>query len=145
MQLGNELSGEVAINATAGAAGTTDIEGAVCDMQNYEGVLMVVTMGAIVGNAVTSIKAQQDSAVGMGTAADLAGTKQVVADSDDEEVFIIDVHRPILRYVRLYVDRATQNATCTAMYFKYGGRKRPDTQGAGVNLEIHVSPIEGTA
>lgn len=139
----------IAIAPASGVAGTTDIEGVTLDMQGFEGVLMVVAFGAITGSAVTSIKAQQGAESDLSDAADLVGTGQTVADDDDEQVFYIDVFRPMKRYVRLYVDRATQNAVvASAIYIQYGiqsARKAPVTHGTGVSGELHVSPAEGTA
>lgn len=135
-----------AVTPTAGVAGTTAIEGSIVDMSGYEGVLMIVRMGAITTNAVTSIKAQQGAAAAMGDAADLEGTSQTIADSDDDEIFYIDIFRPQERYVRLYVSRATQNAVvASAEYIQYGPKAAPVTQPTGTNGETHVSPAEGTA
>jgi hypothetical protein len=135
----------IGITAAAGVAGTTDIEGATIDMSGYEGVLMIFTFGVITGSAVTSIKAQQDTASGMGTAADLEGTGQTIADTDDEKIFYIDLYKPEERYVRGYVDRATQNAVVTMSYIQYGASKMPVTHGTNVSGETHISPDEGTA
>ena len=146
MQLSKDIKISQAVTVTAGAAGTTDVTGAVLDMQGYDGVLMVVQMGAIVATAVTSIKAQQGQAANMSDAADLAGTGQAIADDDDEKTFYIDLVRPAERYVRLYVDRATANATLTAVYIQYKGSKAPTpAHGSNVSGEAHVSPAEGTA
>ena len=95
----------------------------------------------------TGIRAQQDSASGMGTAADLEGTAQVVADDADEKTFCINIHKPRERYVRLVVDRATQNAVVSsATYIQYGPRTIPNsTHGSNVAIESFVSPAEGTA
>ncbi len=135
-----------AVTVTNGAAGTTDINGATLDMQGYEGVLMIVTMGAIVAGAVTGIRAQQGAQSDLSDAADLAGSAQVIADTDDEKTFYIDLYRPAERYVRLVVDRATQNATVAAAdYIQYGARKMPVTHGSNVSGESHSSPAEGTA
>lgn len=136
-----------AITPTAGAAGTTDIEGTTLDMSGFEGVLMIVTFGAITAGAVTAITAQQDTDSAMGTATNLAGTGQTVADDDDGQVFVIDLFKPRERYVRLHVDRATQNAVvASAEYIQYGARKAPVTSASTtVNVESHVAPAEGTA
>ena len=137
-----------AILPSEGVAAATDLTGAILDMQGYESVLMVVTFGVITGAAVTSIKAQQDTAIAMGTAADLIGTGQTIADDDDDETFYIDLHRPMERYVRLYVDRATQNAVvASAWYIQYNGGalKMPVTHASGVSGEFHSEPAEGTA
>ena len=148
MNLSKNIKITQAITPTAGAAGTTAINGATLDMLGWDGVLMVVTMGAITGSAVTSINAAQDSASGMGTAADLLGTGQTIADTDDEDIFVIDLYRPIERYVRVEVARATQNAVVSsAVYYQYAGSnvKLPPSHGSTINIEQHSSPAEGTA
>jgi len=136
-----------AITPTAGAAGATDIEGTTIDMQGFEGVLMIVTFGAITAGAVTAITAQQGSASDGSDCTNLAGTGQTVADDDDGQIFVIDLYKPTDRYVRLHVDRATQNAVvASAEYIQYGARVAPVTSAsATVNVESHVSPAEGTA
>ena len=146
----NELSKNVkissAVTPTAGAAAQTAISGSILDMSGYEGALMIVRMGAITTGAVTSIKAQQDSAAAMGSAADLLGTSQAIADDDDGEIFYIDIFRPQECYVRLYVTRGTQDAVvASAEYIQYGLKAAPVTQPTGTNGETHVSPAEGTA
>lgn len=146
----NAISKEVkisqAVTVTAGAAAATDISGAALDMSGFEGVMVMVRMGAIVSGAVTSIKVQQGDASDLSDAADLEGSSQTVADDDDEQTFYIDVYRPTKRYVRLYVDRATQNATVSAAeYIQYGPRIVPTTHGSLVSGETHISPDEGTA
>ena len=131
----------------AGAA-SADRNGAILDMMGYRGVLMCVKFGAIATGAVTSIKAQQDSAVGMGGAADLLGTAIAVVDDDDDQMFIIDLYEPTKRYVRLVVDKDTSNNTVeTASYIQYGARNRPTTPTVTdkVTYERHESPAEGTA
>lgn len=146
MNLSKNVKISQAITVTAGAAGTDDINGATLDMQGFEGVLVVVTMGAITSGAATSIKMQQDSASGMGTAADLLGTAQTIADDDDEQTFYIDLYKPTERYVRLVVDRGTQNAVvASATYYQYGNHLGPVTHGTNVSGELHASPAEGTA
>jgi hypothetical protein len=107
---------------------------------------MVVRMGAITGSAVTSIKAQQGAESDLSDAADLASTGITIADDDDDQTFVIDLYRPTERYVRVYCDRATQNAVvASANYFQYMAKESPVTQGTGVTVETHVSPAEGTA
>lgn len=135
-----------AIAPSDGVAATSDINGVTLDMQDFEGVLVTITFGVITSGAVTTIKMQQDSASGMGTAADLLGTSQTIADTDDDGVFYIDLVKPRERYVRLVVPRATQNAVvASALYEQYGYRKPPVTHATEVSGELHISPAEGTA
>lgn len=146
MNLSKNVKISTAVTPTAGAAGTSDINGSILDMQGFEGVLVIVRMGAITSGAVTSIKMQQDTDSAGGTMADLTGTAQTVGDTDDDETFYIDLYKPAERYVRLVVDRGTQNAVvASAEYIQYGAHLAPTTHGTGVNGETHVSPAEGTA
>lgn len=146
MNLSKDMKISQAITVTNGAAGTDDINGVTLDMAGFEGVLMEITFGAITSGAVTSIKAQQDTDSAMGTAADLLGTAQTIADDDDEQTFYIDLVKPAERYVRLVVDRGTQNAVvASATYIQYGAHVQPTTHGSNVSGETHISPAEGTA
>lgn len=135
------------MTTTAGAAGTTDINGSAIDMSGWEGVLFIISFGAIVSGAVTSIKAQQDTASGMGSAADLLGTAQTIADTDDDKTFYIDIKNPRERYVRAVVDRGTQNATVgNITAIQYGPRTAPvAAHGTSVSGESFVGVAEGTA
>lgn len=149
MNLGKQVKVSTAITPAAGVAGTTDINGTTLDMANYEGVLMVCRFGVITGSAVTSVKAQQGAESDLSDAADLAGTGITVADDDDNQIFIIDLYRPTERYVRLVVDRGTQNAVVAeAHYVQYGPPKKMPVENNvtdAVTYELHVSPAEGTA
>lgn len=130
------------------AEGSADRNGAEFDMASFEGVLMVVKFGDIAAGATTSIKAQQDTATGMASAADLEGTGITVADDDDNQIFIIDLYRPLERFVRVVVDKdAANNTEEMAFYVGYGVRKYPVVQTLAdeVTYELHVSPDEGTA
>lgn len=130
------------------AEASADRNGEVFDMQGFEGVMMVVKFGDIAGSAVTSIKAQQGEESNLSDGADLEGTKQTVADDDDNQIFIIDLYRPKERYVRVVVDKdASHNTEEMAFYIGYGPRKEPTEMALAdeVNYELHVSPDEGTA
>jgi hypothetical protein len=148
MNIAGNLSPNVKITSALDyVSGTADRTGAVLDMQGYEGVLMIVKFAAIASSAVTTIKAQDDTAVGMGGAADLLGTGISVADDDDNEIFVIDITKPLNRYIRLYIDKDASNATAeSAIYVQYGARTLPvDNNTVPVTTELHVSPAEGTA
>lgn len=146
MNLSKQTKISSAVTPTAGAAGTTDINGSTLDMAHFAGVLMIVRMGAITAGAVTSIKAQQGDASDLSDAADLEGSAQTIADTDDDKTFYLDLYKPTKRYVRLVVDRGTQNAVvASAGYVQYEPLKAPTTHGTNVSGETHVSPAEGTA
>jgi len=119
----------VAISVSAGAAAATDITGATVNLANFEGVAFVVQLGAIVTGAITSLKLQESEDDSVWT--DVASSTVAVADDDDNQIKFLDYHRPAKQYVRLFCDRATQNATMTATYLLYGARSAPRTQPTG--------------
>ncbi len=144
MNLGKNVQLQIALDYVSG---TADRNGDEFDMQNYDGVLMVVHFAAIAGGATVSIKAQQDTVTGMGTAQDLLGTGQTVADDDDDQIFVIDLYRPLERFVRLVVDNDGANATAqSATYYGYHVNKSPTDNNVtdAVTYELHISPEEGT-
>ena len=134
--------------ANATAAGTSAINSSVVDMQGYDGCLFLTTAGAITAGGVQSLKVQQDEAVGMGAAADLAGTNITVADDDNNQSFWLDVKRPRERYLRLVISRATQNSVWGEIYaIQYRGRSLPVSNNVTDTItgEKHESPAEGAA
>src|SRR5262245_34237508 len=93
----------IAVTPTAGAAGVSAINGATLDMAGFESFMVMVAFGTITAGAVTSIKVQQGALANMSDAADLAGSGQTIADTDDDKVFYSDVFRPVKRYCRVVI------------------------------------------
>lgn len=130
------------------AAGTTDQNSSILDMQGFEGVMFIASFGTLTATQVTSIKAQQDTDSAGGTMADLAGTAVgPLADADSNKMLVLDVYRPEERYVRCVVDRGTANAVIDGIVaIQYNCHKAPITQGTTVSAsEASQSPAEGTA
>lgn len=123
--------------ATSAANGTT------IDTAGAEGVIFVTILGTAAAN--NGVKVQQDSASGMGTAADLLGS-QVLSDAT-ETTIVVQVHKPRERYVRPVCVRGTSTTVPGGFAIVYGLRTKPydnDSQ-TDVAAEVHVSPAEGTA
>lgn len=143
----DQVSVERSLNAVA--AGVTDQNGTGVDLQGYEGVMFVAAFGTLTATQVTQIKAQQSDDDGSSDAySDLEGTNVgPLADGDSNKLLVLDVYRPLKRYVRCVVDRGTANAVIDdVIAIRYGARAIPTTQPAGViDSEAHVSPAEGTA
>ena len=137
-----------AITVTAGAAGTTDVAGVVCDMSLFEVVECEITLGALTTGGTCTFKWQQSSDDGVADAySDLTGTLVTAdVDADDEKIISMVLVKPLKRYVRVYNDRATANSVCSAVYRQYGPlRNEPVTQGSNVITSSDISPVEGTA
>lgn len=133
---------------TLGAAAATTITSSALDMTGYEGVLFVVPFGTIVAGAVTSIKVQESATSG-GSYADLTGSGQTIADTDDDKLFYVDVQRPLLPFLKLVVTRGTQNATVGGIfaiqYNRAFSASGGTSQGTNVSGEAWNAPAEGTA
>ena len=127
------------------ASGTATRNGAILDMQGWDGVLMILTNATLAGSAAGDIHAESGAESDMSDAADLAGTKIAIADDDDDHVFCIDLYRPRERYVRGVITKNGANAQAESMmYIQYRGRKLPVADAGFDEYELHVSPAEGT-
>lgn len=129
------------------AAGSSDATSEYIDTAGFEGIRLVVGLGAIVANAVTAVRVQQCDTSG-GSYADLEGSSVTVADDDDYQCVVIDIFRPRERYLKVVTDRATQNATVDFILAElYGARVEPTTDDTAtvISREVHRSPAEGTA
>lgn len=126
------------------SANTSAIESSIVDMEGFESVWFFTDVN--VADAGNFIKAQQDDASNMSSAADLLGTAVIVTGAD--EAVGIDLVKPEKRYVRAVVIRAGSSTTAGPIWaLQYNGAFAPtDNITAGTeNHELHVSPIEGTA
>ena len=144
MNLSKNAKAVVISNAVA--AGITDLTSlSSVDMQNYESVMFIIQFGVITAGAATSVKCQQSA--DDSSFADLEGTSQTVGDTDDSKAFIVDIVKPLDRYVRPVVSRATQTSAIESITaILYGPREMPITIDATIGgSETHVSPDEGTA
>jgi len=121
------------------------LTGAVIDTAGYEGVLFVAV--ALKGEAADYImKAQQDTVVGMGTAADLIGSAVTFNTTIGADgIGVLDIFHPAERYVRavVTVPNITTPVPCSVVAILYGPIKAPVTQVA--DSERHIYPSEGTA
>lgn len=126
------------VKAPQASAGTAVTSSAV-DCGDCEGVIFLTVLGT--SNSGNFLKLQQDTASGMGSAADLKGTKYV--PQSDDEIAYLDVYQPREQYVRLHITRGGTNTdTGQIIAIKYDKKKKPLTNAKG---EFHHSPAEGTA
>ena len=128
------------------AAGTSDQLSSALDMQGFDGVMFLTSFGTITAGAVTSVEVHQCDTSG-GSYAALAGSSIAVADDDDNQVVVHDIYRPRERYLKVNIDRGTQNAVIDGVVaIQYGARLQPATNDSAtvVSREVHASPAEGT-
>lgn len=129
------------------AAGTSNVASDIVDTAGYDGIRFILAMGAIVSGAATSANVQQNTANSASGMADLAGSSITIADTDDNKLIVIEIIKPLERYLRLETLRATQNSTVDGLIVElFNPRTMPVTQDSTVaTLEVHASPAEGTA
>ncbi len=127
------------VKALSSSAGTA-IDSDSVDMAGFDGVMFfgrVATVNAT--NTAHAAQSTDDSAF-----ADLLGTS--VSPGDDADSFMIDVYKPLERYVRCEVVRSGADTIVGDIYaIQYGAAKQPTTQGATIDAETHITPAEGTA
>lgn len=142
MNLGKQIK---ILNALDYASGTATREGAECDMQDWDGVIAIVKHATVAASAAGDVHWEQDTATGMGSAADLAGTAIAVATANSNEIFALELYRPLERFVRIVVTKDGANAQAeSAVYILYKGDKVPVSNIGADEYELSISPAEGT-
>lgn len=128
-------------------AGTGDTQdGTAIDMQGYEGVVFIADCGTLSSGAVTDLRAQDST--NNSTFADVAGSKQSWAQATDSNTSIVlDIYKPLKRYVKPRITRATANAVINGIWaIQYQSRDQAVTQDTTVSHHnALVSPADGTA
>jgi hypothetical protein len=131
------------------AAGTSDVNSEIVDMQNFTGILIIVALGVIAASGAVTIKVQQGNASNMSDAADILGSAiGPCADTDDNKLMVSELIRPTERYVRIVTTRGDGgNSTIDGIFVVlFGARKQPVAADATVfGQEVIVGPTEGTA
>jgi len=127
------------VNADNATYGTTAL-----DMTGYQGVVFIAM--AYQGEAATwSIKAQQDTASAMSSAADLYGSsKNIVVGTEANGLGFIEIQNPQEACVRCVatVPNIGTPTGLSIVSIRYGKDRRPETNSDG---EFHYAPAEGTA
>lgn len=126
------------------AADNSTYYGTGVDMSHHSGVVFVAALRRGIAATLT-LKAQQDTAVGFGTAADLAGTAVTAARDGSTDAFcFVEVQNPAEQYVRpaAIVPNIATATALSIISIRYGKDRRPETNADG---EFHNAPAEGTA
>jgi len=125
------------------ASGTASRNGDSVDMSGWDGLLFICPMAAIAGSAVGDI--HLETSINDSDFTDLEGTKVAIADDDDDQIFVIDLYRPLERYIRGVITKNGANAQAECpCYIQYTGRKLPVSNMGADQYELHTSPARGT-
>lgn len=119
----------------AAAAGTTDLDSDRVDMTGFDSVCFVWQLGDVTSGSVIQATAKSNAADSTtSSTTEATGTQITAGASDyDNELIIINMHRPTLRYAYSTLAIDTQNAVvngCVA--YQYNAKDVPVTQGSTV-------------
>ena len=130
-------------------AGTTTLNGEGIDTDGYDGVLFAVMLGTLTSGQVTKLKVQQSSDNGSTDAFDdlASSSTAAAADADGNKLLIVDVFKPMKRYLRAVTVRGTQNAVITSAFvILYHARTPAITPSSRISQSVVLAtPLEGTA
>lgn len=158
VQLGNQAN--VLQSSGPVVAGTTNINGSVIDMQGFECLLVIVSLGALTATQNTKLKLQSGTLANGSDMSDVAnsgvpaGATTFVPDADSNKFIVGDYVRcaiPPNRYVRPVVVRGVANAVINAVYsIQYNVSRAPvQTAFRDANLSGTVVTVveqkQGTA
>lgn len=133
----------VLVDTAAGKAATASD---ILDMSGFDGVLFIAKLGDVADTSVVTLAAQQNTANSTSGMATLSGSVTYTAGASDadDDLLVLDVHRPRERYVRAVLTSATANAEKNGIIaIQYGASKLPVTQGSTVlDSDTLVEPAE---
>jgi len=123
------------------AASTDDVESASVDMDGWDGVLFLTSLGTPAADNTAHAEQSADDS----TFNDLEDSEITLGGASDEDLFI-DIQRPSDRYVRMVVTPTTESTVGDIWAIQYRGSQVPvDNTTAGTIAGVAlVSPAEGT-
>jgi hypothetical protein len=121
--------------------GNNSAQGDPIDMAGAEAVAFVIEAGTI-GVAGLTVTAQQSSDNFVADVDTLAGSEVVFANADDDLIAIIDIGKPVKRYLRINMAAGANDCVVdSVLAIIYRQREVPVTQGATVaKAVVLVSP-----
>lgn len=136
------------INQTT--AGATDLEGLnVVDMEGFEGIMFIGIMDQVTAAGELQMYAQYSDSTSTTDMVDDTGTSvgsTAATDTTDytDKLLILDISKPLKRYISCHVDKVTQASEIRVIAGQYGPKKLPVSQSTeqyGVlEAAVFVSP-----
>lgn len=113
------------------AASNTDANSSILDMLGWDGVMFLVAITDSAATGVATLNLQESAANSDSAMATKATATATSVSNDDlnSMLLIVDVYRPLLRYVQGNITSATANIAFSDMFaIRYCGKKAPITQ-----------------
>ena len=145
------LSKNVKIDQILGyfTAGQTEKASAILDLSGYEGVLFVASFGKLIEAGTVDVFADGDDENGAGSMAKLAGTAAYAvteaAVALTYSCIILDVYKPLERYIQCNITPAVSNAVILGITaIRYKGKMGPEAMTTPYPLKatMLISPDE---
>ena len=131
-----------------GAAIGTDQNSDRIDMQDWDGAVFIVPITDSDATGVATMTIEQntsDSDSGMAALSGASATKTCVSNDDlNNQLLIVDIYKPLERYIQAVITSATANiAFGNMIVILYQGRKIPASDDDSVlDATLVVSPAE---
>jgi hypothetical protein len=133
------LSGQICITVAKGtvAAGQAATKSDILDMAGYDGVLFIASMSDNTSGSVATLAVQQNSAnstTGMATITGASASNTSTAgDAQNDKLLMVDVYRPLQRYIQGLFTSGTQDIAKGPMIaIRYCGSKAPIADDATI-------------
>lgn len=136
------------VGAPVSLSSSIDQSSDILDMEGWDGVVFFVAITDSVNTGVAVLTVEQDALNADGSMAALTGAVATATDSggDDlnNQLLIVDVYKPLKRYLQGVVTSTTANiAFGNTMAIRYKGSKAPITDADSVLHSVAVvSPSE---
>ncbi len=100
---------------------SANVNGAVIDMQGWDGCCYTFNLGAMTASATFDARVVSSANANMSGATNItnAALTQVLAATGNTNAYIIDVYRPSARYLRTATQPATANVQFASMAIRY--------------------------
>lgn len=135
---------KITVISAAAAAGTTEVDSSIIDMAGFDGVVFVAVTGALTINSVITLTAQENTAnstSGMAAITGGATPAYTALGTETLNTFIVDIFRPIQRYLRVALTRTAANTVVNSIIaIQYHGTKLPPALDATVLASAFIAP-----
>jgi hypothetical protein len=120
---------------------SANVNGTVIDMQGWDGCMYVFNLGAMTSTATFDARVVNSANANMSGATNVTNAALVqVTTATPNNVFVLDVWRPTLRYLRSATQPATANTQFASVAIRY--RRTgvlPPTQAASQVVRVQVN------
>lgn len=118
--------------ANEAAAGTSAVTSSVVDMSDWDGITFVALLGTVTDNSILTLTGKENTANSTSSPTPVApatfATSAITAATSSNTIMVVEIYRPLLRYVFCALTRTAQNAEVGGIIaIRWRGRVNPVT------------------